>query len=131
MKRYHLLPLLALAFAFHFGSCTNDLDINPINPQVSNSFNQDDVYAKVYATLSLTGQEGAAGNSDVTGTEEGTNTPFYRMILTLYEYPTDEVICSWSGLGRFQFGVGRFLCPLDVRRHLVQPFPGRDGKPIG
>ena len=112
MIRYNyksLLPTLAFAIACSVGSCTNDLDISPINPQISGSFNQDEVYAKVYATLSLTGQEGAAGNSDIAGTEEGTNTPFYRMILTLYEYPTDEVICSWSDPGipaLFQMGWG-------------------------
>lgn len=112
MIRYNyksLLPTLAFAIACSVGSCTNDLDISPINPQISGSFNQDEIYAKVYATLSLTGQEGAAGNSDIAGTEEGTNTPFYRMILTLYEYPTDEVICSWSDPGipaLFQMGWG-------------------------
>ena len=36
---------------------------------------------------------------DVAGVDEGSASPFYRMILTAYEYPTDEVICSWTDAG--------------------------------
>lgn len=94
-----LISIAAIAFTCSLGSCVNDLDISPINPQASASFSQDEVYAKIYATLSLTGQQGAAGNGDVAGVDEGSASPFYRMILTAYEYPTDEVICSWSDSG--------------------------------
>lgn len=103
MITYHklksLVPTMAISLAFGLGSCANDLDISPINPQSDSSFSQDEVYAKVYATLSLTGQQGAAGNADVAGVDEGSGSPFYRMILTVYEYPTDEVICSWTDTG--------------------------------
>lgn len=94
-----LIPLTAIAVACSLGSCLNDLDISPINPQVTEEFSQDEVYNKIYATLSLTGQQGAAGSGDVAGVDEGSASPFYRMILTAYEYPTDEVICSWTDAG--------------------------------
>lgn len=77
-------------------SCVGDLDVTPIDPSVTQEFNQDGVFAKIYATLALTGQEGPAGNGDVSGIDEGTSA-FYRLLFTVNEYPTDEAICSWSG----------------------------------
>ena len=107
--------MAALAVSCGLSSCVNDLDISPINPQTNTIFLQDEVYNKVYATLSLTGQQGAAGNGDVAGVDEGSNSPFYRMILTFYEYPTDEVICSWTDAGipdLFQMNWGASNVPM-------------------
>lgn len=120
MISFKLKPFTSMAaaiIAFSLTSCINDLDISPINPQVSNSFSQDEVYNKVYATLSLTGLQGPAGSDtgDVAGVDEGSASPFYRMILTVYEYPTDEVICSWTDAGIpdfFQMNWGASSLPL-------------------
>lgn len=110
-----LIPVAALAITCGLGSCMNDLDLSPINPQTNTTFSQDEVYNKIYATLSLTGQQGAAGSGDVAGVDEGSNSPFYRMILTFYEYPTDEVICSWTDAGipdLFQMNWGASNVPM-------------------
>jgi hypothetical protein len=76
----------------------NELDISPIDPSINLNFLQDEVFAKLYATMALTGQEGPAGNGDVAGVDEGTSA-FFRLIFTVNEYPTDEAICSWNDAG--------------------------------
>ncbi|MDB4497761.1 RagB/SusD family nutrient uptake outer membrane protein [Gammaproteobacteria bacterium] len=79
-------------------ACVNDLNVDPIDPQVSQEFNQDAVFNKIYATMALTGQQGPAGNGDVDGIDEGTSA-FYRLIWNLNEMPTDEVFCVWGDAG--------------------------------
>lgn len=92
------VPAAALTLAVSVTSCMNELDISPINPQVNTQFSQNEVFAKIYATLGLTGQEGPAGSGDVAGIDEGTSA-FYRLLVTVNEYPTDEVHCCWNDPG--------------------------------
>lgn len=93
-----LIPAASLVLAVGMTSCINELDISPINPQVNVEFSQNEVFAKLYATLGLTGQEGPAGSGDVAGIDEGTSA-FYRLLVTVNEYPTDEVHCCWNDPG--------------------------------
>lgn len=93
-----LIPAATLMLAVGVTSCMNELDISPINPQVDVEFAQDNVFAKIYATLGLTGQEGPSGSGDVAGIDEGTSA-FYRLLVTMNEYPTDEVHCCWNDAG--------------------------------
>lgn len=93
-----IIPALGLSVMLGFASCANDLNIGPIDPSVNLEFSQDEVFAKLYATLGLTGLEGPAGSGDVAGIDEGTSA-FYRLIFTANEYPSDEVICSWNDVG--------------------------------
>lgn len=88
----------AFLLVFLFSSCANELNIGPINPQIDLTFSKEDVFAKIYATLGHTGQEGPYGNGDVAGIDEGTSA-FYRLIVTLNEFPSDEVLCSWNDVG--------------------------------
>ena len=54
-----LIPAaLSLSLTFGMVSCVGDLDISPIDPQVSGNFSQDEVFTKLYASLVLTGQQG-------------------------------------------------------------------------
>lgn len=93
------LPMLAIGiFALLFSSCANELDISPINPQADLEFSKDEVFAKIYATLGATGQQGPWGDGDVAGIDEGTSA-FYRLISTLNELPSDEILCSWNDVG--------------------------------
>lgn len=89
---------MSLALTVGMTSCMNELDISPIDPQVDTQFHQDEIFAKIYATMALTGQEGPAGYGDVAGIDEGTSA-FYRLIFTVNEYPTDEALCSWNDAG--------------------------------
>ncbi|KAA6310751.1 RagB/SusD family nutrient uptake outer membrane protein, partial [termite gut metagenome] len=68
-----MIPAMSFAFMVSMASCANDLDISPIDPSVNLDFSQDEVFAKLYATMALTGQEGPAGDGDVSGIDEGTS----------------------------------------------------------
>ncbi len=87
--------LLVIGFST---SCLSDLDVEPIDPNVTQTFEQDGVFAKIYATLALTGQTGPDGNGDVDGIDEGTSA-FVRLIWNLNELTTDEAISSWGDPG--------------------------------
>jgi hypothetical protein len=84
--------------AVGLSACVGDLDVQPIDPNVKQEFDQDAVFAKIYATLGLTGQQGADGDGDVDGIDEGTSS-FYRMSWSLNEFPTDEMWWVWSDAG--------------------------------
>ena len=75
-------------------SCTNDLDVTPINPQQTMDYNQDALFNKIYASFCLTGQVGPAGNGDVPG-DEG-QSEFFRMLWYLNEFTTDEAHWVWA-----------------------------------
>ncbi|NDW13277.1 RagB/SusD family nutrient uptake outer membrane protein [Bacteroides sp. 214] len=92
------IPAALMVLIVGMTSCVNELNIKPIDPTVDLEFSQSEVFAKIYATMGLTGQEGPAGNGDVAGIDEGTSA-FYRLIFTANEYPTDEVICGWNDPG--------------------------------
>ena len=73
MKKYTFLIPVILISAFIFTSCVKDLDVEPIDPNISTSNNvfkdqtaYKEALAKVYAGFSLTGQlGGGAGNPDI------------------------------------------------------------------
>ena len=74
MKNTYKLLIALLATGTIMVSCHDDLDQTPIDPD---SFTEQDVFAnadeakgalaKLYASLALTGQEGPAGDADITG----------------------------------------------------------------
>ncbi|MGL4293204.1 MAG: RagB/SusD family nutrient uptake outer membrane protein [Bacteroidales bacterium] len=101
-----IIPAFALmAGLISLNSCVDDLNVTPIDPGVSSDFDQNGVFAKIYATMALTGQKGADGNGDVSGIDEGTS-GFYRLIWNLNELPTDEALCAWGddGIADLNFG---------------------------
>jgi hypothetical protein len=91
-----MLSLLALA------SCLSDLDPKPLGPNVTTSAN---VYkttedykkglAKLYASFSLSGQQGPAGNSDIAGIDEGFGT-YLRAYWNCQQLTTDEAVIAWN-----------------------------------
>lgn len=96
MKKINIkYVLFLLAGALSFTSCVDDLNVIPINPQVTQTFAQDDVFAKVYASFSHTGQEGPAGRGDIEGLDEG-RFSLVRSLWNCNQLTTDEAICSWG-----------------------------------
>ena len=84
-----------------FTSCFKDLDTLPIDPNLTQTFEQDAVFTKIYATLGLTGSGndiGGTGSGDVDGIDEGTSS-FYRMQWTLNEFPADGIWWVWADAG--------------------------------
>ncbi|MBR3717820.1 MAG: RagB/SusD family nutrient uptake outer membrane protein [Bacteroidaceae bacterium] len=101
-----LLPVAALSLTLGLTSCTGDLDVDPtIDKSTSMEFNRDAVFAKIYANMVLTGQNGPAGDGDIADIDEGTS-DFFRQIWNMNELPTDEAICSWGdpGIPELNFG---------------------------
>ena len=105
MKKYIKHSILGLAIAFSLSACLKDLDQEPIDPD---SFTEKDVFknvteaksalAKIYASLSLTGQKGPAGDGDIAGADEG-STGYTRVQFYLQVASTDEAIIRWSDAG--------------------------------
>ena len=94
-----LLPAAALALTMSTTSCIGDLDVDPtIDQSTSMVFERDQVFAKIYANMALSGQQGPAGNGDIDGIDEGTS-DFFRQIWNMNELATDEAICSWGDAG--------------------------------
>ena len=97
MNRIAVLTIASLCFS----SCFKDLDTPPINPNLTQEFQQDGVFVKIYGTLGLTGtgsNDGGSGSGDVDGIDEGTSA-FYRMQWELNEFPTDEIWWVWADAG--------------------------------
>ncbi len=91
-------PVVMLLLLISNSSCLDDLNIKPVNPNVSSVFYQDQVFAKIYSSLALTGQKGPDGVGDVAGIDEGTSA-FVRLVWNLNELTTDEAMCSWGDPG--------------------------------
>ncbi|WP_335964940.1 RagB/SusD family nutrient uptake outer membrane protein [Galbibacter sp. PAP.153] len=104
-KTYKILTFLAITSAL-FSGCHDDLNQDPtIDPD---SFTEQNVFAnadeakgalaKLYASLALTGQEGPAGQADITGIDEGTS-QYSRMLFNLNELTTDNAVVGWGDPG--------------------------------
>ena len=61
--------------------------------------------AKVYAGLAVSGQQGAAGNGDIQGIDEGFS-QYLRLYWETQELPTDEAIIGWNDIGLPEMNTG-------------------------
>ena len=82
--------------------CT-DLMVEPKSTvTVANVFKDPSSYqaflAKLYAGLAVSGQQGAAGQPDIAGIDEGFS-QYLRLYWEHEELPTDEAIIGWGDLG--------------------------------
>jgi len=98
--KYLLFSLVTVPF---ITSCFNDLNTVPIDPDKITSavvFNNDSAYvkfiAKIYAGLSISGNQGPAGQADVIGLDEGSQASYLRVMWNLQELPTEEAVCKWN-----------------------------------
>ncbi|MCD4735093.1 MAG: RagB/SusD family nutrient uptake outer membrane protein [Bacteroidales bacterium] len=98
--KYSIIVLSGLMVVM--SSCVKDLDTEPIDPDVVTSANVYDdpaaykqVLARLYAGLAVTGQQGPAGNPDISGIDEGFG-QYLRMLWYHQELTTDEAIISWN-----------------------------------
>lgn len=100
MTRYTKITFLA--FMFVLSGCFNDLDVEPIDPNLitsANVYQTVDDYkqglAKLYATFALSGQQGPAGLPDIAGIDEGFGN-YLRQYWNCQELTTDEAVLSWN-----------------------------------
>lgn len=98
-----VLPVAIFLLAIvGIGSCTSDLDVQPINPKVSMTWDQAKVFNKIYAGFVLTGQTGPDGKKDIQDIDEGTS-DFSRQIWNANELTSDEAQCTWPDGGISEF----------------------------
>jgi hypothetical protein len=102
-----LITMLVVALLMGVSSCTEDLDVEPIDDDATTA---DKVYknvesykqalAKVYAGLALTGQKGPAGEPDLNpeAIDEGFS-HYLRQYWVAQEIPTDEAVVAWTDPG--------------------------------
>lgn len=83
-------------------SCFKDLDTVPLDPNLITSgtvFNDPNSYklflAKLYAGLAVSGQEGPAGQADISGIDEGFG-QYLRGFWYHQELTTDEALIGWN-----------------------------------
>lgn len=100
--RYKLLSLLFLGVSLTIVSCFKDLDTIPLDKDEVTSATAYDspgaykqVLAKLYAGLAVSGQQGPAGQPDISGIDEGFST-YLRQYWKAQELPTDEAVIAWN-----------------------------------
>lgn len=93
--------ILAVVAMVVLSSCSKKLDLFPQNDLTpektySTAAGYKSVLAKIYGTLAVTGNQGAAGQPDINGLDEGSQVAFIRGFFNAQELPTDEAVVSWN-----------------------------------
>ena len=100
MRHIKILTLTALLFSAV--GCFKDLDTVPLDPDILTaaavykdpaSYRQ--VLAKLYAGFAVSGQQGPAGQADISGIDEGFG-QYLRGMWYHQELPTDEAVIGWN-----------------------------------
>ena len=98
--KYLFVAITVMIFALP--GCIGDLDTLPLDKDeitsasvYENPDNYVNVLAKLYAGLALSGQQGAAGKSDIAGMDEGFG-QYLRGYFYCQELPTDEALIGWN-----------------------------------
>ena len=92
---------LAFTVLLFAQSCESNLDLQPEDNRLTSglAFEEPGAYkaflAKLYAGLSVSGQEGPAGNPDLTGLDEGFSN-YLRLYWSMQELTTDEALIGWN-----------------------------------
>ncbi len=93
---------LLLVVSVFFSACFNDLNVTPLDEdEVTSAVVYDDpasykqVLAKLYAGLAVSGQQGPAGQPDISGIDEGFST-YLRQYWKAQELTTDEAVIAWN-----------------------------------
>jgi starch-binding outer membrane protein, SusD/RagB family len=102
MKKTAILSIVFAGFLFAFSSCLKDLDTVPLDDSevtAADVFNDPAAYqqilAKVYAGLAVSGQEGPAGMGDISGIDEGFG-QYLRGLWNHQTLSTDEAVIGWD-----------------------------------
>lgn len=102
MKHLSIKIFASLLLLSSMTSCLDDLNTEPLSDQVINGatvFDTEEGYkqflAKLYGSLTLTGQQGEFGNPEIANPDEG-ETSFLRTYWSAQEITTDEAISSWN-----------------------------------
>jgi hypothetical protein len=102
MNKIKYITALLAGFMVMFSSCVKDLDTEPIDPDVvtaasvyEDPASYEQVLAKLYAGLAVSGQQGPAGQGDIQGIDEGFG-QYLRGYWYMQELTTDEAVIAWN-----------------------------------
>ena len=86
MKKIYknLIPAAAFLLTFGVTSCTGDLDVEPLDPNMSTEVSPEGLFNKCYANIAMAGNGGANGDCDIDGIDGGTS-GYIRQTETLYK----------------------------------------------
>ncbi|WP_189702484.1 RagB/SusD family nutrient uptake outer membrane protein [Subsaximicrobium wynnwilliamsii] len=93
--------LVVLTVAIFMQSCEDRLDLQPEDARLTAdaAFENPEAYkeflAKIYAGISLSGQEGPAGAPDLAGLDEGFSN-YLRLYWKMQQLTTDEALIAWN-----------------------------------
>ncbi|MFN8244072.1 MAG: RagB/SusD family nutrient uptake outer membrane protein [Ferruginibacter sp.] len=94
--------VFAAAATLVLASCAKKLDLNPVNDLTpdkvySSPAGYKSVLAKIYGGLAAGGNQGPAGQPDISGgLDEGSQIAFIRPFFNCEELPTDEAVVAWN-----------------------------------
>ena len=83
-------------------SCTGDLDVKPIDPNMNTEVQPNALFNKCFANLAMSGNSQGDGDCDIDGLDGGTS-GFIRQLWNSNELTTDEAICHWTDDGMQEF----------------------------
>lgn len=103
MKTYKILSCaVAFVTAMTITSCVGDLDVTPIDPNLSTANNAltsaasyNSLLAKCYSGLSVSSPDGSSGNPDISGIDGGFG-QYMRALYYMNELTTDEAVIGWN-----------------------------------
>ena len=102
MKKFRFIFIAIAGLMFVTTSCIKDLDTIPLDRDKETAATVFDdpasykqVLAKLYAGLAVSGQQGPAGQADISGIDEGFG-QYLRGLWYHQELTTDEAIISWN-----------------------------------
>ena len=107
------LGMLALAAGLvTASSCSKDLNQTPsysANSEVvySDPAQIEQVLARLYATFAISGQQGPAGQPDISGIDEGFSN-YLRQYWQIQEVTTDEAVIGWTDSGLPELSTNRW-----------------------
>lgn len=102
MNRYKISTLILVILGWLASSCLGELEREPLDKRITTAdriFRDPAAYkqflAKLYGSITLTGQNGPYGSPEISNPDEG-ETSFMRTYWSLQELTTDEAICAWN-----------------------------------
>lgn len=97
----YIIPAAVLLFTSGVSSCTGDLDVTPLDPNLSLDYDAEGLFNKCYSVFALEGN-GGGGSMDIIANDAGF-TGLVRQMWNSNELCTDEAICGWGDDGISSF----------------------------
>jgi len=94
----YILPAAAVVAVLGLASCVNDLDVDPIDPNLNTQLDANGLFNKCYANLGIAGNSSGDENCDIENLNGGMS-GFIRQMWNANELTTDEAICWWGDDG--------------------------------